>query len=621
MPSLLRDTASAWIPPEPVRAAEWVPDNVIIPSETETPGPFDLSTFPHVTGVLEAWDDPMIRRILLPWSSRLGKTVTCLSLLCCAMATQPRPAMIGREGESAVDDLIDSQLRPLINACRPLKRELLPRQNVRSVRFRSCRIRRTYAGSPGTMAGFPACYGHASEVSKWPHSSTSKEANPIRLFQKRGYLFPFDSKYAFESTPALEGQCNITDLCDAPGVQVRYRVCPCPHCGSWQELVFGEGKEDSAGIRWDKTKTGKSDPNLAAQTAWYQCTNGCRITNADRPALLRNGRWIAEGQSIDQDGNVTGEPDCPGSETVAFGHPDRHPMGSLHALVISGWGQLAREFVEALGDSEALREFMNQTLGRTWSPKPRVIQLDVLAERLATPDPGGLCPEWCAFLTCAVDVQGEADEFHWQVCGWGPFARGHLIDYGVCITQEELAAWHRGLSYPHADGGRPLRPLVTVLDSGSGFHTESVYALCARIGAVPCKGSSKFAEFVKVVPLEEATRRRRKASAASAATRGVLYHINHDRSQRWIQSIIDGEHTADRTDRFTINADAALETHGPLLSHFTAEYHQETVDKDGNVVYVWIRTGDNEQRDLARYNRAIADLKMGHGKNLSLIHI
>ncbi|MFV0444406.1 MAG: hypothetical protein ACK5Q5_12625, partial [Planctomycetaceae bacterium] len=59
---------SSWAPPPPSSAVDWVPRNIIIPDETETPGPFDLDLFPHCQGVLAAFDTPHVRSILMPWS-------------------------------------------------------------------------------------------------------------------------------------------------------------------------------------------------------------------------------------------------------------------------------------------------------------------------------------------------------------------------------------------------------------------------------------------------------------------------------------------------------------------------------------------------------------------------
>ena len=45
-------------PPPHVVSSEWLPLNVTMPAGTETSGqPFSLASFPHVDGVLAAFDD------------------------------------------------------------------------------------------------------------------------------------------------------------------------------------------------------------------------------------------------------------------------------------------------------------------------------------------------------------------------------------------------------------------------------------------------------------------------------------------------------------------------------------------------------------------------------------
>ena len=358
--------AAAWRFPVGEKAIDWVPRFILMWKDTETPGAFDPDVFPHCDGPLIALNDPIVRVLLLPWATRLGKTIFGLSALAYFAINMPRPMMLGRENEDAIKDLVDSQFYPLLEACNETRKLLLPnhRRNNRNVQIDRCRVRQSYAGSPTTMAGFPACYALASEVSKWPKRK-SREANPIYLFLKRGYLFPFDSKFILESTPNLKGDCTITSLVNAPGVDIRERYCPCPKCGLYQKLVFGNGEEKQPGIKYEKNRHGRSDPNIAEHNSWYECIGGCKIENQDRPELLRNGVWLSRGhQKIDRKGKIRGK--RPAASTVSFGDPLDAPFSSLYSLAISGWGQIAAEFISGKHDAERLREFENQTLGRVW---------------------------------------------------------------------------------------------------------------------------------------------------------------------------------------------------------------------------------------------------------------
>lgn len=624
--------------PPKVRAAEWVPANVVMPEECESPGPFRVDRFPHVVGVLEAFDDPMIRQIYLPWASRLGKTITGLSLLAFCAVNSPRPSMVGRESEDKADDLIEAQLLPLLRATPATAARLLPerRQSMRvGVRFDRCRIRKTFSGSPGTMAGFPACYAVGSEVSKWS-TRESREADPIYLFTKRGLLYPFDSKYCFDSTPGRKGQCQITELCSRTGVDVRTRHVPCPKCGTFQTLRFGSKDPESAGLKWEHPPGGRSDPDLAEHTAHYRCVNGCRIDNGDRPQMLRAGVWLSEGQTVTPmevgpDGQFVGGGEIHGSRpeasAVAFGHPDSEDgdeLSALHSLMISGWGQIAREWIECAANKKARRDFINSILGRLYDPTPANVSLESLIVRLRGPEPLGLVPEWGVFLTQAIDVGQTMDlmRFYWQVAAWGKGARGHVVDYGIIEGIPALMDHVRNRTWPHADKGPPLRPSLVGIDSG--YQADTIYEICRELRdykAVPTKGRDGFYEYVAVRDLMKSANPQTKARKRRGLIRvgDVVYDVNHERSQQWIQSIIDGE-LPDREDRFTVAADIAdginVVGRGAFFEHLLAEKPGEEYYRRGVLLHHWPPPeGNNEQRDCCRVNRALADVLVGYGKH------
>ncbi len=492
--SLAKSVWSNWQPPAKANHQEWIPKNVRLPDETETPGLFDTSLFPHVCGPgspLEAADDEHVRELYFPWASRLGKTITGGAILESLADQAPRPAMVARESKEAVDDLIRAQLYPLFDACRRFRGKLPPkrlRDPKHGIRFPKMRIRRAFPGSAGSMAGFPACYGLASEVSKWPKRKSS-EADPIYLFRKRGLLFPYTSKYIFESTPGTKSECNITSLCSAPGVDVRFRVVPCPQCGTYQELIWG-GSKVGPGLKWEK-KEGLDDPQTAEDTAFYQCVNGCRIENKDRATMLRKGVWLSDGQEVTKQGKIKGK--RPEASAVAFGHPTAHPFSSLYSLLVTGWGQIAREFCQLQGDREGIREFYNQTLGVCWDPHPYSVQPDELIVRMSTPEPLGIAPAWSSFATVGVDVGRSGDEllFYWWASAWGQHGRGQLLGCGLVIGAQEFREFLPSLSWRHADGGPPLHWSRCAIDSGS--ITEKVYAFAdslRRSDVICLKGSS-----------------------------------------------------------------------------------------------------------------------------------
>lgn len=605
----------AWIPPDRVRAVDWIPANIVIPEETETPGLFDLDLFPHVRGVLEAFDDPMIRQIYLPWGVRLAKTTTALAGLIFFAVNAPRPMLLGSSTEEKADDTIESQLYPMLEACRLTRLQLRPehQRNRRFVALDRCRIRKSFSGSPSSMAGFPACYGHAGEVSKWTNKK-STEADPIKLFTKRAMLYPFESKYIFESSPGLKGHCRISRLMQDPGTDRRRRYVPCPHCGEYQTLRMGSGEPRTGGLHWDKGPSGRSERQIAVATAWYECEKcGGRIEDRHRPAMMRAGVWLSEGESIDRKRRIHGKP-LMQSPNVGFG-----PLGAFYSLAIAGWGQIVGEFLDSRGDRESRRDFRNSTEGEEYDPAPVAVQAHELTERLGTQESRGICPRWAVFLTMAVDVQEKGEFFEWSVCAWGAHGRGQLIDWGATLGEADLEKLIRTAQYAHADGGLALRPARAVLDARDGHVTEKIYAFCRRVpNALPCMGSrhSAFPDFARLGTTETHPGYKRLAAAgqvpANYAAAPLYVEINTERSQRWVQALLEGDLPKDRPDAFTLCAEAANDRQ--LLDELLNEYAHDEADKHGYRVSIWTKTGKNEQRDVLRYNRALADLLMQNGR-------
>lgn len=602
----------SWRPPDLVRAIDWIPRHIVIPTETETPGPFDLDLYPHSADVLRAWDDPDVRTILLPWGSRLGKTTTALALLAFAAVTNPRPAMVAREDKERTDDLILTQLYPILDASPATASEVPPphrRDPRRGVRFRRCRIRRAYSGSPATMAGFPACYGLGSEISKWQRSRGG-EADPLYLFRRRALTFPFDSKYILESTPAELGRCNITELCDAEGVDVRRRIVPCPICGEYQELVFGRGAPDEPGLIWDRRSDGRHDVALAEMSAYYRCIRGCRIESKHRAEMLRRGVWLSANQKIDAAGRISGE--RPVAATVAFGHPESHPVGALHSLVISGWGQIAREWIEVLSSREGRREFYNQVLGRVWDPQPDRVQPSELLEHMGIDAPLRVCPKQTAFLTRGVDVGRVGDEliFYWWVAAWWRGGGGQLVDLGIAFGETEMARLIHEQSYPVLGSGRSLRPVRTGIDSGS--FTQQIYEFCRRLpGTWPLKGSSRDSlhpharnDFLEMYrPAMQTAGLAPQVIAAKRRARAYdLILPNTDRSQQWLEDRMTGLVRRDAPDWFGIPNEALI---GEVLPGIDLTHHLlgDVQDERGAWKKRW---EDQEFRDACRYALVMA---------------
>lgn len=568
----------SWRPPVRPLATEWIPKNVWMPLEAEYNGLFDFDLAPHTRGVLEAWDDETVRQIYLCWATRNMKTSLMISIMLCAAANYPSPMGYGSCDEMSVDRSIDEQLYPMLRRCgaTAAKLPVIAKQGRDNIRLTDCRIRKAFGGSPASVAGWPAKFIFVNEADKWPRRA-SREADSVRGFTNRVRGFPYDSKIMIESTPDILHpdpalSSRIWGYLTAKGTDQRRYYVECPHCGHWQTLDFGN-KDTAWGIKWDHPKSGHSDPLMAEATAHYRCPQkGCKIVNQDRPDMMRSGRWLSNGQTINRKGKLVGKR-AVNSPNVGFG-----PLGSEYSLLIDGWGQLAREFLACNGELVKLKDFENSVRALPWDPQPDKIDPKTLRERLCTELPARLCPEWAVLLTRGCDVQNHGNTIVWSVVAWGPRGRSAVIDYGICNSQLEYINLHRTALYRHADGGPPLDVMVTLIDSGDGNVSDDVYRLCRSLPrCYPCKGStSKLERAFKPSNLHD-----------SDGIPVQLIFVNSERSQGWIESHLRGYN---RSAPFNL----------PNEARYDAIYVEQLLNEH-KVDGVWTKLGVQDYRDTVRY--------------------
>lgn len=565
---------------------------------------FDFNMAPHTRGVLEAWDDPMIRTILLCWGTRGCKTSTMISLLIFASVFTPRPMVWGGPDEESVDSDFREKHYPMLERCRATKPQLQPRsrRGTKAILLRRCRVRKAYSGGKATVAGYPACYVFATEIDKWS-SHKSSEADAFESIKQRTKGYPLESKLIAESTPSTVGESRIWRLVTAPTTDQRRYHVPCPHCSEFQILERGK-KDTPYGLKWKSDPNGKTNVTRAEETAYYECRHCHKaILDQDRPTMMRRGVWLSEGQSVDKHGKISGKIARP-SSTVAFG-----PLPSLYSLLIKSWGYFARRIIEAGHNPKQCQDVANSDFAEPWDPKPQAIEPHEVAKRLCDlTTQQKICPIWSIFLTRGVDVQDNGKTFVWVVVAWGPGGRGHVVDYGITRGVEQFQNLCKIQTYKHADGGRNMEPTYTVIDSSDA--TDAVYAFCrawSGIGHIlPSKGSST-SDFVgnfKMSPMDEDGR---PIKQRDKVKRGelVLVIINVKATNKWFCGHLDGTHKETSVAAFTLPPECSIDF--DFLLQLTNEYE----DESGN----WKKLGCNDFRDATRMAFVGECYITNHGKH------
>jgi len=161
------------------------------------------------------------------------------------------------------------------------------------------------------------------------------EGDPADLARKRTDSFGRRKKIMEVSTPTIKGVSRIErSFLES---DQRYYEVPCPHCGTYQRLVWG-GDEADFGLKFTR------DPEGKVSDVWYQCA-AChaRIDEHHKSEMLEHGRWTPT-------------------------YPDRpkrgYQLSSLYSpLGWVSWTQIVEEFLDSKSSRERLKAWRNTRLG------------------------------------------------------------------------------------------------------------------------------------------------------------------------------------------------------------------------------------------------------------------
>jgi phage terminase large subunit GpA-like protein len=582
-------------PPPRVSSAEWLQSHVVMPAGTETSGqPFSLAAFPHVDGVLAAFDDPSVRIIVLQWGTRLGKTTSGLSLLAETAAVNPRNMMIAGPTKDAIGRVVDSRLYPLFGATEGVKNQLLPehRRNKFHVKMNACQIFVAWSGSDSSLADVGARVGDGIEIDKWTTNS-SDEADPLALFLNRFKGFT-DHKVILESTPTIKGKSRVEHWMGRSNRHKRY--VPCPHCGEFQVLRKGDA-DTPGGFRWDRDESGQSDPDISYRTAWYECEKCLgRIENYHRVPMLRKGVWCPDGCTVNNFGEIVGTATRAGSDVVGFG-----PLPSWYALTET-WGSFARAFIRAKRRPGDLQDVVNSYMAETWEIVRTKTTPERIAERIQGATARGVVPVGGRFLTVTVDRQQADGGFcPWVVLAHGADDRVWEIEHGIAESLVEV--WEKVIrrQYKHADGGLNMTPTINAIDSG--WATKQTYDFCnAHTGVLACKGSSGDLGNLpyRLSVLDDKSRTESDGQS--------LLMVNTDFWETALQTMLD-ERLANEPGSLTLAVGSGNDTE--FMAQLCNAVLADKVDSRGNPRLLWVKKEEsqpNDWRDAVKYGICLGRL-------------
>ena len=431
-------------PPPTLSVSEWADTYRIVPSYSAESGQWVTDRTPYLREIMDSFSTPGVERVVFKKCARIGATEAGLNIVSYFIHQDPCAIMIVQPTVDDAKGFSKDQLAPTIEDT-PVLRALISDQVKSS---KNTITGKTFPGGSVLLGGAnsPRFFRRVTirvlvleEINGYGDSIKAKgEGDQIKLAEKRTETLGYRRKIYMNSTPTTKGECRISAEY-AKSDQRQYHV-PCPHCGHRQMLV------------WEQLKY-KELPEPC-----YQCV-ACEqlIEDRHKDRMVAHGEWV-----------VT----KPDSMTRGY------HINAIYSPFVR-WAQLRDEWIEALGDADALQVFTNLALGEAWEDREVQDLQDALVLRSrpydgSDPTMGGArrfdVPRGACLLTCGVDKQ--AAELHYVVRAWGPGEQSWFVEWGLFRGDTsrpevwaQLDEMRRTRTWKHESGAR-LKIRAMCVDSG-----------------------------------------------------------------------------------------------------------------------------------------------------------
>ena len=429
------------MPPPILSLSEWAEQHAYLsPESSAEPGKW--TAYPYQVGIMDAITDPLIEKITLMKSARIGYTKCLNHAIGYHIDHDPAPMLVVQPTVEDAQGYSKDELSPMLRdtpALYGIVSEPKSRDSDNTI------LRKAFPGGFLSLVGANSPRGFRrvtvrillfDEVDGYPPSA-GQEGDQLLLAERRTMTF-WNRKIVIGSTPLVKGTSRVEASFEMS--DQRFFYVPCPFC-HWSQVLKW------AGIQWPKDEPLK---------AYYVCEN-CKehIPHSKKREMVGRGEWIA---------------------TQMFsGHAGFRIWAAYSFSPNASWGRLAKEFLDVKSDPLKLRTFINTVLGETWEEEGEGVDDEALIGRVEQYEPT-TAPYGVLVITAGVDVQ--KDRLEMEITGWGLGEESWSIDYVVLTGDPERQdVWDQldeqlERTFTNADEIE-LRILCCCIDSG--YKTQAVY--------------------------------------------------------------------------------------------------------------------------------------------------
>lgn len=464
----IRRLQKLWAPPPDLTVSEWADEERRLSSESSAePGKYQTARTEYMRGVMDAFSDPRVKRVIGMFSAQVGKTSVIENVIGYHVHHDPSPIMVVQPTLEIAEAFSKDRLAPMVRDTPALKEKFAPAGSKTSgdtllhKKFPGGHVTLAGANSFNSLASRPIRIVLGDEAAKW---RSNEKGSPFRQVSARVRAF-WNSKQGYFSTPTDAHPDNefhqLWEQSDK-----RLFTVSCPHCEEKIVYAFDESPTNipsdidipRAIIRWSEGPAIRKEDGRTIRrctAAWFECTLcGGHIQDAERHRSIQNGEW---------------QPTQEFFGTAGFwGWQAMSPFSSAF--------DIANEWLGALGSTTAMQSVKNETLGLPWVDTGDAPEWKRLYDRRDLSYQLGEVPAEALVLTAGADVQPDRIEV--QIVGWGRRKRGWLVDYIVLGGDTGRAEVWRDLTsllgtvYTHASG---VDLTIQKLAVDSGFNAQQVY--------------------------------------------------------------------------------------------------------------------------------------------------
>lgn len=430
-----------WNPPPKLKISSWADSyRKLSPESSAEPGQFRTSRAEYQRGIMDAFSDTGIERIVCMTSAQVGKTEIILNAIGYYIDQDPSPILVVQPTLQMGMSFSKDRLATMLRDSEKL-RDII--KDSKSKDSGNTTMHKIYPGGSISIVGSNSTSGLSSrairvllldEVDRYELST--KEGSPISLAIARTKTFA-NRKIYLCSTPTIKGLSMIESAFEES--DQRYYFVPCPECNHKQKLVWKN-------VIWDKGKP---------ETAKYACSEcGSLIDESKKTWMIKNGEW----RSTKPTSNIAG-----------------FHISELYS-VFSTWVGMATTFLESKNNPEMLKSFVNLALGESWEDQSDSVEHEQLLQKRLNFDLQHI-PSEVLVMTAASDLQ--KDRIEMTICGWAKgfecYVLEHKIFWGDPNTYNIWSEVDQFLkTIFKTEDKRSIGISCSTFDSG-GHHTNAVY--------------------------------------------------------------------------------------------------------------------------------------------------